>query len=166
MIRRATPNDHPDITSIAGKVYGELGDYGAILPSWLVHPCIEVYVDVCADQDAAAPAEPMRAFLLLGYFEPLTCSEPQLLVDLLAIAVVSGHRQQGTGRLLVREAIRLASRAAQGFARADIRLTVSESNPVARRLFSSEGFEILDPNHGAYHRGQRAIRMHRSLEIV
>jgi ribosomal protein S18 acetylase RimI-like enzyme len=156
VIRRATPNDHTSITNIASEVYGELGDYGTILPSWLVHPGVEAYVDPCW---VGATLESLRAFVLLGFFEPLAPMEPLLLVDLLALAVVPEHQQKGNGRRMLREAIRLATDAARGFSQADIRLTVSESNPVAQKLFSSEGFEVLDPNHGAYDRGQRAIRM-------
>jgi ribosomal protein S18 acetylase RimI-like enzyme len=159
MIRRATPDDHPGITGIAAEVYGELGDYGTILPSWFAHPGVEVYVDA----ESEPPREDLRSFFLLGFFEPLSPTSKQLLVDLLAIAVVPDYQRQGRGRLLLREAIRLATQAADGFSQADLRLTVSESNPVAQRLFSSEGFEILDPCHGTYDRGQRAIRMTRRL---
>jgi ribosomal protein S18 acetylase RimI-like enzyme len=166
LIRRATPSDHAGITGLAAEVYGDLGDYGSILPSWFVHPGVEVYVDTESDtvSDKASISR-VRSFLLLGFFEPLSQTNKQLLVDLLAIAVVPDCQRQGVGRKLLREAIRLATEAADGFSQADIRLTVSESNPVAQRLFSSEGFEILDPYHGTYDRGQRAIRMNRRLLI-
>ena len=157
MIRQATPSDHAGITSIAADVYQDLGDYGSILPSWFVHPGVQVYVD-----DQSSP-EALRSFLLLGFFEPLSHLHQELIVDLLAIAVVPSCQRQGVGRGLLREAIALATKAAHGFSKADIRLTVSESNSVAQKLFSSEGFEILDPHHGTYDRGQRAIRMSRHL---
>jgi ribosomal protein S18 acetylase RimI-like enzyme len=160
MIRRATPGDHDGITGIAAEVYGDLGDYGTILPSWFLHPGVEVYVDVVGDSESDTK---LRSFFLLGFFEPLSPRSKQLLVDLLAIAVVPDQQRQGRGRRLLREAIRLATQAAEGFSQADLRLTVSESNPVAQKLFSSEGFEILDPYHGTYDRGQRAIRMNRRL---
>lgn len=169
MIRRATPEDHASIAQLAAEVYADLGDYGSIMPSWLSHPDVKVYVD--PEQDRALEgrvAERMRSFLLLGFFEPLQASsraesERSLVVDMLAIAVVPDHQRQGLGRRLLREAIKIASEAAQGFGRADMRLTVSETNPVAQKLFSSEGFSILDSHHGSYDRGQQAIRMNRRL---
>jgi ribosomal protein S18 acetylase RimI-like enzyme len=133
------------------------------LPSWFLHPGVEVYVDIDADLECEEGR--VRSFVLLGYFEPLSESNKQLLVDLLAIAVVPNLQRQGLGRKLLVEAIGIASRAASGFSKADMRLTVSETNPVAQRLFSSEGFEILDPHHGTYDRGQRAIRMSRRLPL-
>ncbi len=163
MIRLAKPSDHAGITGIAAAVYEDLGDYGNILPSWFLHPGVEVYVDIDAD---AADESRVRSFLLLGYFEPLSESHKQLLVDLLAIAVVPECQRQGIGRALLLEAIRIATEAASGFSQADLRLTVAETNPVAQRLFSSEGFEILDPHHGTYDRGQRAIRMSRRLSLA
>jgi ribosomal protein S18 acetylase RimI-like enzyme len=163
LIRLATPIDHAGITGIAAEVYEDLGDYGNILPSWFMHPGVEVYVDIdTEDKDDSR----VRSFLLLGYFEPLSTHNKQLLVDLLAIAVVPDCQRRGIGRALLLEAIRIATKAADGFTQADLRLTVSETNPVAQRLFSSEGFEILDPHHGSYDRGQRAIRMSRRLQLA
>jgi ribosomal protein S18 acetylase RimI-like enzyme len=169
LIRLATPTDHAGITGIAADVYGDLGDYGSILPSWFLHPSVEVYVDTAGDQVAEgdqAPEGRVRSFVLLGYFEPLSDSNKRLLVDLLAIAVVPEYQRQGIGRRLLQCAIHIATEAARGFSQADLRLTVSETNPVAQRLFSSEGFEILDPHHGTYDRGQRAIRMSRRLSLA
>lgn len=163
MIRLATPSDHAGITGIAADVYGDLGDYGSILPSWFLHPSVEVYVDT---EGKSGVEGRVRSFVLLGYFEPLSDSNKRLLVDLLAIAVVPECQRQGIGRRLLLEAIRIATNAARGFCEADLRLTVSETNPVAHRLFSSEGFEILDPYHGTYDRGQRAIRMSRRLTLA
>lgn len=163
MLRLATPSDHPGITGVAAEVYDDLGDYGSILPSWFSHPGVEIYVAPDAEPDRAAR---VRYFLLLGYFEPLSDSNKQLLVDLLAIAVVPECQRQGIGRKLLLEAIAIATEAAQGFSQAEMRLTVSETNPVAQRLFSSAGFEILDPHHGSYDRGQRAIRMSRRLQLA
>lgn len=163
MLRLATPSDHPIITGVAAEVYDDLGDYGSILPSWFSHPGVEAYVD--ADTLFHRPAR-VRFFLLLGYFEPLSESNKQLLVDLLAIAVVPECQRRGLGRKLLLEAITIATQAAQGFSQAEMRLTVSETKPVAQRLFSSEGFEVLDPHHGSYDRGQRAIRMSRRLQLA
>jgi ribosomal protein S18 acetylase RimI-like enzyme len=148
---------------MAAEVYGELGDYGSIVPSWLVHPGVQVYVDRPANGHDRGE---LRSFLLLGFFEPLSDCQRQLLVDLLAIAVAPAHQRQGVGRRLLREALDIAQRAARGFGRADMRLTVAHTNPVAQRLFSSEGFEVLDPHHGSYDRGQRAIRMTQPLTIA
>ena len=47
MIRRCVTADHEWIRRLAAEVYAELGDYGAILPSWLDHPGVLAYVDCC-----------------------------------------------------------------------------------------------------------------------
>ncbi|MBT8495492.1 MAG: hypothetical protein KJO07_20755, partial [Deltaproteobacteria bacterium] len=56
-------------------------------------------------------------------------------------------------------AIELARLAAGGEAVPEMRLTVADSNQAGQKLFHSEGFRVLDSDHGCYDGGQRAIRM-------
>lgn len=162
MIRMASSADFGRIVEIGADVYANLGDYREILPSWLSHPGVEAHVDVVP---APARAEVIRGFVMLGFYEPPmpTGVSPATLVDLLAIAITPVYQRQGIGRQLMRFSIGRAKSGSPPQLGCEMRLTVAEDNPVAQRLFSSFGFEVLDENHGSYDRGQRAIRMGLSL---
>jgi ribosomal protein S18 acetylase RimI-like enzyme len=56
-----------------------------------------------------------------------------LMTDLLVLA---GHRRQGVGRVLVRDAIEVA----RAHGAAELALFVAKDNPPARRLYSESGF--------------------------
>lgn len=155
MIRRATPADHAWITRLAADVYIELGDYGQIIPSWLLHPGVISYLD-----EGVGP----RGFILLGFYEPN--NERGCVADLLAIAVSPEHQRRGIGRRLLDHAIDVAQIIGAKNGASEIRLTVAEPNRGGRRLFASAGFTVLDADHGLYDGGQRAIRMRRGLELA
>lgn len=139
---------------MAAEVYGTLGDYGTIIPSWLSHPGVLAYVDEHRGE--------LRGFILLGFYEP-TDGRDGYIADLLAIAVAPSHQGNGIGRKLLHHAIELARLAGRQNPVREIRLTVADSNSVGRHLYASSGFRVLDENHGAYDGGQRAIRMARPL---
>jgi len=145
------------MTTLAAGVYEDLGDYGKIIPSWLVHPGVLAYLD-----GDGAPA-PRKGFILLGFYEPR--GEGATVADLLAIAVEPTMQRLGVGRGLLRYAIELATLIGSNNGVGEIRLTVADSNVAGRRLFRSAGFSILNDDHGLYDGGQRAIRMTRRLEI-
>lgn len=153
MIRRATPADHAWITQLAAEVYIDLGDYGQIIPSWLLHPGVLAYLEDGPDLQ--------RGFILLGFYEPT--GETGCVADLLAIAVSPGYQRRGIGRRLLQYAIDLAELIGAKNGVGEIRLTVAETNRAGRRLFASAGFMVLDADHGLYDGGQRAIRMTRAL---
>ena len=50
MIRRATQADHPWIAQLATEVYRDLGDYGQVMPQWLVQPGVLAWLDEDAGQ--------------------------------------------------------------------------------------------------------------------
>jgi ribosomal protein S18 acetylase RimI-like enzyme len=156
VIRRASVADHEWIAAVAAEVYGDLGDYGTIIRSWLDHPGVLTYLDEVRDRDGARP----RGFTLLGFYEPPGAEVGQRVADLLAIAVDRGHQRSGVGSRLLGHAIHLAGLAGRI---QEMRLTVADSNAVGQRFFTSFGFRILEENHGHYDGGQRAIRMARPL---
>ncbi len=168
MIRRAVAEDEGWIRSTAASVYAHFGDYGKIIPSWMSHPGVLTFVE-CADPDAAAAgvaaADPRRGFILLGFYEPADVARGHYVADLLAIAVAPDYQKSGVGRRLLDYAIDLATLAGQRVPVPEIRLTVADTNDRARRMFTNAGFQILDPEHGAYDGGQRAIRMRRVLGV-
>ncbi len=147
------------MTQLAAGVYEDLGDYGTIIPSWLVHPGVLAYVD---DERAKNASDP-NGFILLGFYEP--SGEGTTVADLLAIAVEPQRQRHGIGRRLLRYAIELATLIGQNNGVCEIRLTVADSNSAGRELFASAGFGILNADHGLYDGGQRAIRMTRALEV-
>lgn len=161
MIRRALGADHGWISSVAGDVYGDLGDYATIIRSWLDHPGVLTYVD--EDRPEAGAGVVPRGFTLLGFYEPSGTVPGGYVADLLAIAVAPDHQRKGIGSRLLEHAIHLASVVGDSGRITEIRLTVSETNAVGQRFFSSFGFRVMDQDHGRYDGGQRAIRMARPV---
>jgi ribosomal protein S18 acetylase RimI-like enzyme len=159
VIRRASVADHAWIAVVAADVYGDLGDYGTIIRSWLGHPGVLTYLDEMREGDAAVA----RGFTLLGFYEPADGVTGATIADLLAIAVDRPYQRSGIGSRLLEHAIHLAGLNRQGGRVSEIRLTVADSNQVGQRFFASYGFRVLDENHGHYDGGQRAIRMARPL---
>jgi ribosomal protein S18 acetylase RimI-like enzyme len=152
--------DHDWIASVAADVYGALGDYGAIIRSWLDHSGVLTYLE---EVDGSSDTAVRRGFTLLGFYEPVGPPGRPSIADLLAIAVDRAHQRQGVGRLLLEHAIQLAAMAGRSAGVIEIRLTVAETNAVAQRFFAASGFAVLDEQHGHYDGGQRAIRMGRGL---
>lgn len=153
MVRRATSADLPWIRELAAEAYGDLGDYGNIIPAWIEHPGVMAFVDESAD-----PVPVRRGFVLLGFYQPDDDVEIYT-ADLLALAVGREHRRLGVGRRLLEHAIELARMAARDADVREMRLTVAEGNLVGQRLYTSAGFARVDEDHGFYDGGQRAIRM-------
>jgi ribosomal protein S18 acetylase RimI-like enzyme len=142
-------------------VYADLGDYGKIIPSWMKHPGVMTFVEV----DLEDGAEVRRGFILLGFYEPDDLLPGGLAAHLLAIAVAPAHQRRGVGRSLLELAVDVARLTRRDRPVHELRLTVAETNAPALALFHQAGFEILDPRHGAYDGGQRAMRMRRSLLV-
>lgn len=145
---------------MAADVYGELGDYGSIIRSWLAHPGVLTYLDEVRE---ARGTHVSRGFTLLGFYEPGTGQPGPYIADLLAIAVARPYQRNRVGTALLEHAIHLAGLATRAGRAVEMRLTVADTNQVGRRFFTSFGFQILDEDHGHYDGGQRAIRMVRQL---
>jgi ribosomal protein S18 acetylase RimI-like enzyme len=83
----------------------------------------------------------------------------------LALAVLPAYRGRGIGSRLLLHVISVAERVAPSSRIAALRLTVAETNVGAQRLYARNGFRIVDRS-ATYDRGQRALRMARSLAGV
>lgn len=162
MIRRAEVADHPWIVATGAEAYRELGDYTRILPSWLEQPGVLAWID----HDVQGRG---RGFAMLGFYleDPGAASRPAelgspVVADLLALAVLPAFQNKGIGTKLLLHVIEVAERVAPSSKIASLRLTVAESNVGAQRLYARHGFRIVDGS-ATYDRGQRALRMARSL---
>jgi ribosomal protein S18 acetylase RimI-like enzyme len=161
VIRRATGADHAWIATLAADVYGDLGDYGSIIRSWLDHPGVRAYVDEGPAMEGGPDV--LRGFILLGFYEPEEAPPGIHIADLLAIAVDRPCQRRGVGTSLLAHAVQLAGQASLSGTIRELRLTVADTNQIAQHFFRASGFHVLDEHHGHYDGGQRAIRMTRPL---
>jgi ribosomal protein S18 acetylase RimI-like enzyme len=156
VIRRAEAADHPWIIATGAEAYRDLGDYTRILPSWLEQPGVLAWID----QDGQGRG---RGFAMLGfYMEDTGNGAPQVVADLLALAVLPGYQNKGIGTQLLEHVIEVAERVAPSSHITQLRLTVAETNLGAQRLYARNGFRVVDGS-ATYDRGQKALRMARSL---
>ena len=156
MTRRADVADYPWIIATGAEAYRDLGDYTRILPSWLEQPGVLAWID----EDLQGRG---RGFAMLGFYTEDTGSRsPQVVADLLALAVLPAYQNHGIGTKLLLHVIEVAERVAPTSQIQTLRLTVAETNTGAQRLYSRHGFRIVDGS-ATYDRGQRALRMARAL---
>lgn len=159
MIRRAEVADHPWIIATGAEAYQDLGDYTRILPSWLEQPGVLAWID--HDMQGRG-----RGFAMLGFYmeDPSgTGAGPSHVVaDLLALAVLPNQQRRGIGQKLLTHVIDVAERVAPSSRIHALRLTVSETNTGAQRMYARAGFRVVDGS-ATYDRGQRALRMARPL---
>ncbi len=173
MIRRAELADHPWIIATGAEAYQDLGDYTRILPSWLEQPGVLGWIDYDVQGRG-------RGFAMLGFYldehpaaalppggatEPRAGANgaPQVIADLLALAVLPAYQRRGIGTRLLHHVIEVAERVAPSSHIASLRLTVAELNTGAQRLYARHGFRVVEGS-ATYDRGQRALRMARPLD--
>jgi ribosomal protein S18 acetylase RimI-like enzyme len=106
-----------------------------------------------------------RGFAMLGFYmeDPQPNVPPQVIADLLALAVVPAAQRKGIGGKLLNHVIEVAERVAPSSHIGTLRLTVAENNAGAQKLYERTGFSIVDGS-ATYDRGQRALRMARPLK--
>jgi ribosomal protein S18 acetylase RimI-like enzyme len=153
VIRRAGEVDHAWIAQIAAEVYRDLGEYGAVMPQWLVQPGVLGWID-----DANGER---RGFAVLGFYQDRFAG--RTVADLLAIGVTPRYQRAGIGTKLLQHVISVVGAVAPTHGIPDLRLTVSHTNVVGQRWYARTGFRVVDGDHGTYANGQRAIRMARPL---
>lgn len=153
VIRRAIENDHAWIAQLAAEVYRDLGEYGAVMPQWLVQPGVLAWVD----QDDGR----RRGFAVLGFYVDRAVG--RTVADLLAIGVGPTFQRRGVGTRLLDHVIGVVTVVAPSHGIPDLRLTVSHTNLIGQRWYARSGFQVVTGEHGTYANGQRAIRMARKL---
>ncbi len=148
---------------MGAEAYRDLGDYTRILPSWLDQPGVLAWIDHDIQNRG-------RGFAMLGFYldhesspVAVTPEQPsQVIADLLALAVLPAFQRKGLGTKLLHHVIEVAERVAPSSKITALRLTVAETNTSAQRMYARNGFRIVDGS-ATYDRGQRALRMVRSL---
>jgi ribosomal protein S18 acetylase RimI-like enzyme len=151
-IRRGGPADVDFIRAVAERVFSHFGDYGRILPGWLLHEGVLTHVAELDDRPLG--------YTMLGFY-PVTRGE--YVADLLAIAVAPADQGAGVGRQLLEHAIAQARAARRRLPIREMRLSVADSNARARRLFVQLGFRLMQGDHGLYDGGQIALHMSRKV---
>jgi ribosomal protein S18 acetylase RimI-like enzyme len=151
-IRRGGGGDVEFIRTVAEQVFSHLGDYGRILPGWLLHDGVVTYIAEIDEQPIG--------YTMLGFY-PVARGE--FVADLLAIAIGPDAQGRGVGKKLLAHAIAEARAARRRLPVRELRLSVADSNLRARRLFEQFGFKLMDGDHGVYDGGQVALHMSRKL---
>src|SRR5262245_37159604 len=155
-IRRGGAADVDFVRSVAETVFGYLGDYGRILPTWLLHEGVLTHI---------AEERGVRVgYTMIGFYEAADGArrgERAFVADLLAIAVAPPAQGRGIGKKLLQHAIAQARAARRRMPIIELRLSVAEPNTRARKLFEKFGFALVPGEHGLYDGGQRALHMAR-----
>lgn len=159
-IRRGGAADGPFIREVAEQVFAHFGDYGRILPSWLLHDGVLTHV---AEESSRGMEVSALGYTMLGFY-PLTPSDQGALVaDLLAIAVSPHAQGRGVGKRLLEHALAHVKSAQRRLPIKELRLSVADSNARARHMFVDFGFKLVDGEHGFYDGGQVALHMSRKI---
>jgi len=155
-IRRGGPRDVDFVRRVAIDVFSHFGDYGRILPTWLLHDGVLTHVA----EDERSGALVAVGYTMLGFY-PVPRDE--FVADLLAIAVAPSAQGRGVGKQLLDHAIEHALAAKRRLKLRELRLSVADTNERARQLFEQRGFRLIEGDHGWYDGGQMALHMARPL---
>jgi ribosomal protein S18 acetylase RimI-like enzyme len=150
-IRRGNGADGPFVREVAIEVFQHLGDYGRILPTWLLHDGVLTHI--------AEEAGVAVGYTMLGFYPVGTAGSSGLVADLLAIAVSPRAQGRGVGKRLLQHAIEHVRDAQRRLPVREIKLSVADSNSRARKMFAQFGFALVPGEHGYYDGGQVALHM-------
>jgi ribosomal protein S18 acetylase RimI-like enzyme len=151
-IRRAGADDAEFVRQVAIDVFHHLGDYGRILPTWLLHDGVITHIA----EEGGTPV----GYTMLGFY-PMGTSG--LVADLLAIAVSPRAQGRGIGKRLLQHIIDHVRDSQKRLPVREIKLSVADNNARARRMFAEFGFALVPGEHGYYDGGQVALHMSRSI---
>src|SRR5262244_3366132 len=122
-IRPGSIRDEEFVRSLANRVFSLYGDYGTLLPEWMVHPAVMTYI-------AEEEGKPI-GFTMLGLYVP--DRQRGYVADLLAIAIMPNSQGKGHGKTLIDHAIQTAGTLGKRMPVREIRLDVADSNGRGRK---------------------------------
>jgi len=152
-VEEAKPEDIVFIREIANDVFCQYGDYSNIITKFFSAQGVSTFI-------ARVPTE-VGGFAMMGFL-PWSGGEGKgnsWIADLLAIAVKPELQRQGIGTALMQGVMQLIQEMSEWRDIHEIQLTCAESNRVGLDFFVSKGFHVVDPVHGKYSSGQRAVRL-------
>jgi ribosomal-protein-alanine N-acetyltransferase len=152
-VRRGNAGDGEFVRQVAIDVFHHLGDYGRILPTWLLHEGVLTHVA----EEAGTP----MGYTMLGFYPTGSGGSSGLVADLLAIAVSPRAQGRGVGKKLLQHAIDHVRDSQKRLPVREIKLSVADTNLRARRMFTQFGFVLVPGEHGYYDGGQVALHMAR-----
>ena len=168
-LRVAGSKDATFIGDLATAVFGEFGDYGIFLPTYLQHPSVITTIY----EEHTVPLGYIMVALVLSRGAavvqdgiPAVSGNPpssEIDAEVLAIAVRPDRQAQGIGKRLLLHALDFAQAWHETSGVRSVQLNVAHTNHRALAFFTHLGFNVLDSNDGTYPLGQRSIRMARLI---
>ena len=137
---------------LAAEVFSRFGPYEQILDEWFVTPGVATLL-------AEEEEEPV-GLVMVALFQR---SWGGLSADVLAIAVEPAHQGKGLGGRLLDRVLEVTADAELAGTVQEVGLTVADTNSVARKLFGSRGFRLVEGLESDYPGGQAALRMVRRV---
>lgn len=154
------PAQSPDvrhIRRIATLVFDHLGNYAQLLPKFFSSEGVTTYV--------ARLGSDTVGFVMLGFLpwsgDSRTKDKDPWIADLLAIAVEPRRQRRKIGSALLDQAFALVAEMSEWRDVQQIQLTCAETNHAGLAFFQKHGFTVINPFHGEYSGGQKAIRLAR-----
>jgi ribosomal protein S18 acetylase RimI-like enzyme len=157
-IRKSRPDDLPFVRSLALEAFSIYGDYETILTDFFLQEGVHTYVVEKAHENGAEPV----GLLMMAIRKP-RWRGPHI-AEILAIAVVQDHQDQGVGSVMI-EFAKEWPRSLWGMVWiSETHLSVAEPNTRGRAFFERHGFSVIREEPWSYPAGQRALRMRYVLE--
>lgn len=154
-LRPAGPGDRAFVVALAFESFARLGDYDRILGGWFDHADVVSSIATVDDRPVG--------YVLWAFVAPPEDAPSHPVADIVGLGVSAEWRRAGIGRALLDRALSQA-RAAAGVVRAErAALSVAEDNHAARAFFERAGFSPKPSEDTRYPRGQRCLRLVKSL---
>ena len=148
-VRSASVSDSSFIGQLSGRVFHIYGPYEDIVSRWF-------QLEITATVIAAMDKKPV-GFAMIG--DIYNRWNPPQISELLAIAVEPEKQGRGIGEILIGE----IERKALEFHVKRIFLHTAVNNLSARKLFTKNGYKILEIKRDFYPKGQDAVMMSKEI---
>lgn len=166
-VEDAKPEDVVAVREISSEIFTAFGDYARLLPRFFSSQGVTSYVvregaRENARENARGNAR-VLGFILIGFlpWSGGDSGSDRWIADVLAIGVRKQHQRKGIGKALMNRMLQLVSEMEEWREVREIQLVCAESNLLALDFFRQFGFRVIDPHHGSYAGGQKALRLGR-----